>query len=169
MLDLVKAAGQQVRAVGKIEDIFNGRGVTHAVHTHDNMEGVDRTLEWMREPFPGLLFTNLVDFDMQFGHRNDVRGYANALGHFDRRLPEILDALLPDDLLIITGDHGCDPTTPSTDHSREYTPLLVAGRMVRDGTDLGTRSSFGDIAATVADWLGAEGELEGISFLPLLA
>ncbi len=169
VLDLVKATGQQVRAVGKIEDIFNGRGITHAVHTHDNMEGVDRTLAWMREPFPGLLFTNLVDFDMQFGHRNDVRGYANALKAFDRRLPEILAAMLPDDLLIITGDHGCDPTTPSTDHSREYTPLLVAGRAVKDGADLGTRSTFGDIAATVADWLGVTGELEGVSFLPLLA
>lgn len=165
VLDHVKAAGQDVRAVGKIEDIFNGRGVTHSVHTHGNMDGVDRTLDWMREPFQGLLFTNLVDFDMQYGHRNNVQGYADALREFDARLPEILAALLPEDLLILTGDHGCDPTTPSTDHSREYTPLLVAGAMVRDGADLGTRASFGDMAATVAEWLEVPGELEGVSFL----
>lgn len=165
VLDLVKSAGQQVRAVGKIEDIFNARGITHAVHTHGNMDGVDQTLNWMREPFEGLLFSNLVDFDMMFGHRNDVEGYADALRAFDARLPEILSALLPEDLLILTGDHGCDPTTASTDHSREYTPLLVAGNSVRAGLDLGTRASFGDIAATMAEWLGVPGELEGVSFL----
>jgi phosphopentomutase len=168
VLDFVKAAGQDVRAVGKIEDIFNGRGMTHAVHTHGNMDGVDRTLEWMREEFGGLLFSNLVDFDMMFGHRNDVAGYANALKAFDLRLPEILAAMRPEDLLILTGDHGCDPTTPSTDHSREYTPLLVAGKAVAGGTTLGTRSSFGDIAATIADWLDVPAELEGISFLSWL-
>jgi phosphopentomutase len=165
VLDFVKSAGQQVRAVGKIEDIFNGRGITHAVHTHGNMDGVDQTLAWMRDSYSGLLFSNLVDFDMMFGHRNDVTGYADALRDFDRRLPEILAALAPEDILILTGDHGCDPTTASTDHSREYTPLLVAGAPVRDGVDLGTRASFGDIAATIADWLGVPAELEGVSFL----
>lgn len=168
VLDYVKSAGQDVRAVGKIEDIFNGRGITHAVHTHGNMDGVERTLEWMREPFNGLLFSNLVDFDMLFGHRNDVGGYANALTAFDQRLPEILAAMGPGDLLLITGDHGCDPTTASTDHSREYTPLLVTGRMVNRGTNLGTRGSFGDIAATIADWLDVPAELEGVSFLKQL-
>lgn len=168
ILDYVKSAGQQVRAVGKIEDIFNGRGITHAVHTHGNEDGVNQTLAWMREDFAGLLFTNLVDFDMMFGHRNDVQGYADALKAFDKRLPEILDALRPQDLLILTGDHGCDPTTASTDHSREYTPLLVTGAMVKNGVDLGIRSSFGDIAATIAEWLAVPAELEGLSFLSLL-
>ena len=168
ILDYVKSAGQQVRAVGKIEDIFNGRGITHAVHTHGNEDGVNQTLDWMREDFAGLLFTNLVDFDMMFGHRNDVQGYADALKAFDQRLPEILDALRPQDLLILTGDHGCDPTTASTDHSREYTPLLVTGAMVKNGVDLGIRSSFGDIAATIAEWLVVPAELEGLSFLSLL-
>ncbi len=169
VLDWVKAAGQEVRAVGKIEDIFNGRGITRSVHTHRNEEGIDQTLAWMNDPFKGLLFTNLVDFDMLYGHRNDVKGYADALMAFDRRLPEILAAMKEEDLLLITGDHGCDPTTPSTDHSREYTPLLVAGSGIRAGTAIGTRSSFGDIAATVADWLGVPGELEGISFLDVVA
>ena len=168
MLDYIKAAGQQVRAVGKIEDIFNGRGITHAVHTHGNEDGVNQTLSWMGEAFPGLLFTNLVDFDMMFGHRNDVQGYADALQAFDKRLPEILAAMRPEDLLILTGDHGCDPTTASTDHSREYTPLLATGTMVKNGTDLGVRSSFGDIAATIAEWLRVPAELEGVSFLSQL-
>ena len=165
LLDQVKAAGQEVRAVGKIEDIFNARGITRAVHTHGNMDGVDRTLEWILEAFGGLLFANLVDFDMLYGHRNDVKGYAEALKAFDRRLPEILAAMREEDLLIITADHGCDPTTASTDHSREYTPLLVAGHAVKPGTDLGTRSTFGDIGATVAQWLGVAAVLEGASFL----
>ncbi len=168
LLDHVKAAGLQVRAVGKIEDIFNARGMTHVVHTHGNEDGVNRTLEWMKEPFEGLLFTNLVDFDMLYGHRNDVQGYANALKAFDERLPELLSLLREEDLLVLTGDHGCDPTTASTDHSREYTPLLVAGPAVRCGTNLGTRFGFGDIAATAADWLGVSGKLEGVSFLDSL-
>jgi phosphopentomutase len=169
VLDFVKAAGQEVRAVGKIEDIFNARGITQAVHTHGNMDGVDRTIEWMREEFGGFLFSNLVDFDMLYGHRNDAEGYAEALRAFDMRLPEMLAAMRGEDLLIITADHGCDPTTTSTDHSREYTPLLVAGKAVKPGTDLGTRSTFGDIGATVADWLGVAADLEGTSFLSKLA
>ena len=165
ILDQVKAAGQEVRAVGKIEDIFNARGITLAVHTHGNMDGVDRTLEWMRELFGGLLFVNLVDFDMLYGHRNDVRGYADALEAFDRRMPEILGSMQDEDLLFITADHGCDPTTASTDHSREYTPLLVVGRAIRPGINLGTRTTSGDIAATVAHWLDVPAKLEGSSFL----
>ncbi len=165
VLDQVKAAGLEVRAVGKIEDIFNARGITRAVHTHGNMDGVDRTIEWMRDLFGGLLFANLVDFDMLYGHRNDAKGYAEALKAFDLRLPEVLAAMQEEDILIITADHGCDPTTASTDHSREYTPLLAVGKAVKPGTALGTRSTFGDIGATVAEWLGIAAELEGASFL----
>ncbi len=165
LLDFVKNAGLEVRAVGKIEDIFHGQGITSAVHTHGNADGIDKTLLWMKEAFSGLLFVNLVDFDMLYGHRNDVVGYAKALKAFDDRLPEILKELRADDLLIITGDHGCDPTTPSTDHSREYTPLLVAGSKVIPGKNLSVRSSFGDIAATIAQWLDVKVTLDGISFL----
>lgn len=165
VLDQVKAAGLEVRAVGKIEDIFNARGITSAVHTHGNMDGVDRTIEWMRDLFGGLLFANLVDFDMLYGHRNDAKGYAGALKAFDLRLPEMLAAMQEEDILIITADHGCDPTTVSTDHSREYTPLLAFGKAVKPGTALGTRSTFGDIGATVAEWLGIAADLEGASFL----
>jgi len=124
ILDCAVEKGYQVKAVGKIEDIFGGRGITEAVHTHDNMDGVNRTLEYMREDFEGIIFTNLVDFDMIYGHRNNVEGYAEALRKFDERVPEILDALKPEDILMITADHGCDPTTGSTDHSREYVRCL---------------------------------------------
>ena len=168
ILDYVKGSGLEVRSVGKIEDIFNGCGVTSSIHTHGNMDGINRTLEWMNEAFSGLLFVNLVDFDMLYGHRNDVKGYGNALIEFDKRLPEIIKALRAEDLLIITGDHGCDPTTESTDHSREYTPLLVTGAKVVHGKNIGTRACFGDIAATVADWLGVTATLDGESFLKVV-
>lgn len=168
LLDIVKEAGLQVRGIGKIDDIFNARGITHSIHTHGNQDGIDRTLLWLKEEFEGVLFVNLIDFDMHFGHRNDVAGFAAALSEFDLRLPEILSEMKQGDLLFITGDHGCDPTTPSTDHSREYTPLLVAGKTVTGGKDLGTRKSFGDIAATALDWLGIKPEVDGESFLELL-
>lgn len=164
ILDYAVANGYEVRAVGKIEDIFNGRGITAAVHTKNNTEGVDCTLEYMKDSFSGLIFTNLVDFDMIYGHRNNVAGYANALMEFDRRLPEILAALTEEDMLIITADHGCDPTTPSTDHSREYVPLLVFGRRIKKGVSLGTRKTFADIGATIAHYLGFDAPLEGESF-----
>ena len=165
VLDLVKASGKEVRAVGKIEDIFAGRGITHAVHIHGNMDGVDQTLNWMKEEFEGLLFTNLVDFDMLYGHRNDPEGYGRALKDFDDRLPEIKAAMKDGDILMITADHGCDPTTASTDHSREHVPLLVYGNKVKAGVNLGTRESFADIGASIAQYLKAPGELKGISFL----
>jgi len=165
LLDYAVENGYKVKAVGKIEDIFGGRGITESVHIHDNMDGVDRTLEYMRDDFEGILFTNLVDFDMLYGHRNDIAGYANALKEFDRRIPEILANLREDDLLVITADHGCDPSTESTDHSREYVTLLVYGKKFKSNVNLGTRSTFADVAKTVAHYLGISSNLEGESFL----
>ena len=151
MLDRLKAAGRDVIAVGKIHDIFAGRGDTEHVFTAGNGEGIARTLEWLEKPFSGLCFVNLVDFDMLYGHRNDVDGYARALTVFDRALPQILAGLGEGDVLMITADHGCDPATPSTDHSREYTPWLIAGPCVRTGVNLGTLPTFSDISATILD------------------
>ncbi|KAF1086505.1 Phosphopentomutase [Sporotomaculum syntrophicum] len=150
VLDLLHDHGLTVAAVGKINDIFAGQGISSSVHINDNMDGVDKTLSLIREDFNGLIFANLVDFDQQYGHRNDPAGYASALEEFDCRVPEIINALRPEDVLILTADHGCDPTTASTDHSREYVPLLVTGQAIRSGVDLGTRASFSDIAATLA-------------------
>ena len=154
LLDLLIEKGLAVLAVGKIEDIFAGKGITRAVHTVSNMDGVDQTIKMMQGNERGLIFTNLVDFDMVYGHRNDVRGYADALEAFDRRLPEILSSLRDDEILILTADHGCDPTTPGTDHTREYVPLLAAGAPVLPGIDLGTRETFADLAASVAEMFG---------------
>lgn len=165
ILDSLKDKGFRVKAVGKIKDIFNGRGITDSVYIHGNMDGVDKTLEFMKEEFAGLIFTNLVDFDMLYGHRNNVQGYAAALEEFDGRIPEILNSLREDDLLIITADHGCDPTTGSTDHSREYVPLLVYGRSLKSGINLGTRSSFVDVAQTIAQVFGTGAGFGGKSFL----
>lgn len=165
ILDFALERGYQVKAVGKIEDIFCGQGITDAVHIHNNMDGVDKTLEYMKESFEGIVFTNLVDFDMLYGHRNDVEGYARALTEFDQRIPEILDALKEEDVLMITADHGCDPTTASTDHSREYVPLLLYGSRCRKGSNLGTRGTFADLSATVAEYLGLKASANGVSFL----
>ncbi len=165
VLDRLAASGRKVVAVGKIEDIFAGRGITEAEHTQDNMHGVDVTLRFMSIYEAGLIFTNLVDFDMRWGHRNDPQGYARGLEEFDARIPELLAALGPDDLLILTADHGCDPTTPSTDHSREYVPLLVCGPRVRPGVALGTRSTFADVASTIAEAFGVGPWPVGQSFL----
>ncbi len=164
ILDALCENGFAVLAVGKIEDIFAGRGITRTVHTKDNMDGVNRTLEFMRGGERGLIFANLVDFDMVYGHRNNAPGYAEALAAFDRRLPEIMNALRSDDILIVTADHGCDPTTPSTDHSREYVPVLVYGHKVRPGVNLGIRQTFADIAATVADLFHLDFRSPGTSF-----
>lgn len=166
LLDRLVAAGREVSAVGKIEDIFAHRGITRSNHTGNNMAGVTATIEYMQAGYPGLIFANLVDFDMLYGHRNDPRGYAEALEAFDRRLPGVLAALRPDDVLIMTADHGCDPVTPSTDHSREYVPLLVYGRSVRPGVDLGVRMTFADVAATIAEWLALPAMPYGTSFAP---
>ena len=154
ILSVMSEAGYAVTAVGKINDIFAGEGITRSVHTANNMEGVDRTVLLMGTVVNGLIFTNLVEFDMLYGHRNDPSGYAQALEAFDRRLPEITGSLGEQDLLIITADHGCDPTTRSTDHSREYVPLLVTGKNVRPGVDLGDRETFADVAATLAQIFG---------------
>lgn len=164
MLNYLAEAGITVAAVGKINDIFAGSGITELVRTKDNAEGIERTLEYMQKDFTGLCFVNLVDFDMLYGHRNDVDGYAKALTYFDSKLPELLAALKDDDLLMITADHGCDPETPSTDHSREYVPLVMYGKQVKAGTNLGTRDSFADIGATVLDCFGVKGEIAGTSF-----
>ncbi len=164
ILDVVKKAGLEVMAVGKIEDIFAHRGITQSNHTGNNMAGVDATIAFIKQGDPGLIFTNLVDFDALYGHRNNPRGYADALEAFDRRLPEILDALLPGDVLFITADHGNDPTTPSTDHSRERVPKFVAGRMALPAMSSGTRPRFSDLAATAADLLGLDWRGAGESF-----
>lgn len=155
MLDRLKEEGLDVLSVGKIYDLFAGRGTTDHILTANNPDGIDKTIAWMDRDFEGLCYTNLVDTDMIYGHRNDVDGYAKAISYFDEKLPEILGKLREDDLLMITADHGCDPVTPSTDHSREYVPWLVAGPRVRKGADLGTLPSFADIAATVLDYLEA--------------
>ncbi len=165
MLDILKKAGKDVLAVGKINDIFAGSGVTEFVRTTGNADGIDKTLEYMKRDFNGLCFTNLVDYDMLYGHRNDVDGYAKALTYFDERLPELLAAMGPEDILMITADHGCDPATPSTDHSREYTPMVMAGEPVKKGANIGTRSSFADIAATILEYLEVSGVTDGSSFL----
>ncbi len=156
LLDDLFAAGQPVLSVGKIIDVFAGHGITAARHTGNNAEGIEATRDFIAEGGHGLIFTNLVDFDMLYGHRNDPEGYARALEEFDRALPTLQAATGPDDVLFIVADHGCDPTTPSTDHSREYVPLLAWGQPVRAGTDLGTRSTMADLGATIAELLGAK-------------
>ncbi|MFI5371867.1 MAG: phosphopentomutase [Candidatus Eisenbacteria bacterium] len=150
LLDRLVARGWPVVTVGKVDDLFAGRGVTEAMHTRDNAEGEEILAGLARAGGRGLVWANLVDFDTQFGHRNDPAGFARALERFDDRLPEILRALRDDEICAITADHGNDPTTPSTDHSREYVPLLVAGPRVRDDVALGTRASFADLGATLA-------------------
>ncbi len=161
MLDQLKEGGYDVIAVGKINDIFAGKGVTEFVRTANNAEGIERTLEYMDRDFEGLCFVNLVDFDMIYGHRNDVTGYATALSYFDARLPEITAKMRPEDILILTADHGCDPGTPSTDHSREYTPLVLYGDPIPAGLNLGTRPTFADTAATVLEYFGVEQRTDG--------
>ncbi len=165
MLDQLKEAGYDVLAVGKIHDIFAGQGITQFVRTRDNADGIDKLLSFMNEDFQGLCFVNLVDYDMLYGHRNDVDGYAKALTYFDQRLPEILARLEAEDLLMITADHGCDPSTPSTDHSREYTPFVLYGAPLHPGVNLGTRSSFSDIAATILSYFEIPSRVSGESVL----
>ena len=166
VLDAIKDAGQEVIAVGKIEDIFNRVGITKIDHTKNNFEGIDSTIKFLGQDYEGLLFVNLVDTDMLYGHRRNPKGYAEALEYFDAKLPEILSKLKDDDMLIITADHGCDPTyTKSTDHTREYTPLLVDGPELKGGVNLHVRNTFADIAASIADYLGVDFE-NGTSFMP---
>lgn len=165
MLDCIKEAGMKVAAVGKIEDIFCGEGISEAIHTHGNMDGVQRTLEYLAEEFEGIIFTNLVDFDMQYGHRRDVEGYGAALVEFDNILPELIAKLSTDDILMITADHGCDPTAPGSDHTREYVPLLVYKKDAKADVNLHIRDSFADIGATCLDYLGVKCDITGSSFL----
>lgn len=165
MLDQLKAAGKDVIAVGKIQDIFVGKGITEHVYTSGNAEGIQRTLEYLDKDFEGLCFINLVDYDMLYGHRRDVDGYAKALAYFDEKLPEIQAHMRPEDILMITADHGCDPAyTKTTDHTREYTPFLMYGAPVVPG-NRGTRPTFSDIGATVLDYFGIQPEFEGTSVL----
>jgi phosphopentomutase len=168
LLDRLTAASIPVVAVGKISDLFAGRGVSHAVHTTNDDEVMDAVGEAIVDTPAGLIFANLVDFDTEYGHRNDVAGYAANVERFDARLAALLPALEPSDLLVITADHGNDPTTPSTDHSREYVPLLAYGGEVRAGTDLGTRSTFADLGQTLADAFAVPALAAGTSVLPQL-
>ena len=168
LLDRLSAANVAVSAVGKIGDLFAGRGVGASHPTASDAEGLDRLEALLDAQRDGLLFVNLVDFDTQYGHRNDVPGFAANLERFDQRLQPVLDRLGPGDLLIVTADHGNDPGTPSTDHSREYVPLLVTGPSLRPGVALGTRASFADVGQTLAAWLGVAPLAAGTSFLDAL-
>ena len=165
LLSYCEAAKVPVIAVGKIEDIFNKQGVTEAIHTKDNADGIKVTLECMEQYKEGLIFTNLVDFDMKWGHRRDAESYGRGLEAFDKALPDIISAMKEDDLLFITADHGCDPTAPGTDHTREYVPLLVIGQKVKEGVDLKTRKSFADIGQTISEYFGLPSLEIGESFL----
>lgn len=150
--DILKRNGKDVIAIGKINDIFGGRGFTKVIKTKNNQDGIEKTLEIIETNFEGLCFVNLVDFDMLYGHRNDVLGYVNALNFFDTKLYEIIKKLKPDDMLMITADHGCDPCTPSTDHSREYTPLIIFGENLPKGVNLGTQESFANISKIILNY-----------------
>ena len=164
-LDKLKAAGIPVHAIGKVEDLFAGRGITSAVHTKSDEHGMDEVFRALEAFDRGFIFANLVDFDTVYGHRNDVEGYAENLERFDRRLADLLPRLRPTDMLIVTADHGNDPSTPSTDHSREYVPVFVTGDRVRSGLDLGVRDTFADLGQTVAEVFGVGPLRHGTSFL----
>ena len=164
ILDILREKKVKIIGIGKINDLFAGRGIARSIHTIDNLDAMDKLVQTMNEEKEGLIFINLVDFDMVWGHRNDIQGFAKGLEDFDRRLKEVLGLLQIHDVLIITADHGCDPTTTSTDHSREYVPLLVRGEILRKGVDLGTRRSFSDVSATLADIFKIQGTGKGESF-----
>jgi phosphopentomutase len=168
LLDRLTSRGVAVAAIGKIRDLFAGRGITTAMPTASDDEGMDHVIRAIESDTSGLVFANLVDFDTQYGHRNDVAGYAANLQRFDARLSEVLPRLRPDDVLVVTADHGNDPSTPSTDHSREYVPVLVTGQQVRAGVDLGTRRTFADLGQTLADMFGVGPLAHGTSFLEAL-
>lgn len=165
MLDVLKENGNDVITIGKIEDLFGGRGITRAIHTEGNADGIDKTIEEIKKDTEGLIFTNLVDFDMLYGHRNDIVGYQKALEYFDSKVPEIMENLKQDDILIITADHGNDPSTSSTDHSREYIPILVYGKNLNSGVELGIRKTYSDISATILEYFNLPILKWGKSFL----
>lgn len=164
MLDIIKESGKSVVSIGKIEDLFSLRGITNAYHTQGNEEGIEKTIQEIKKDTQGLIFTNLVDFDMLYGHRNNIEGYAKALEYFDSKLPQIVSNMKDTDMLIITADHGNDPSTPSTDHSREYIPVLIGGKQIKVNTNIGIRNTYADIAATILDILGLEKIKNGNSF-----
>jgi phosphopentomutase len=168
MLDVLRDAGIRTVGIGKIEDLFAGRGLDTAIHTASNDEGIAGTIAAAGQLDRGLVFTNLVDFDMLYGHRNDARGFADALERFDAAIPAIRSTLRPGDLLVLTADHGNDPVTPGTDHTREYVPLLCLREGVAAGGPLGTRATFADLGRTVTAYFGLDGSLDGTSFLDLL-
>ncbi len=169
LLDHLQAAQIPVIGIGKIEDIFSGRGISESVHTHDNNDGIDQTLRFIDRIDHGLIFTNLVDFDMLYGHRNDAVGFAKALVTLDRRLPEIVSKMRDGDWLILTADHGNDPLFPGTDHTREYVPLIVFQKGTSSGRELAIRSTFADLGQTLAEHFGVARLSVGESFLPLIA
>ena len=164
LLSKLKDAGYEVAGVGKIEDLFNFKGLTKSYHSKSNAEGIDYIKKYLKEVKSGLIFANLVDFDTLWGHRNNPVGFAEGLEYFDKRLPEIIELLNSEDILFITADHGCDPTTKGTDHTREYVPLIVYGKAIRP-IDLNTRETFSDIAATIFEYFQVKGTGNGSSFL----
>ena len=164
MLDVIKENSKDVVSIGKISDLFSMRGITKSIHTNGNLDGIHKIIEEIKQNTNGLIFANLVDFDMLYGHRNNVEGYAKALEEFDSFIPEILQNLKDDDILIITADHGCDPSTPSTDHSREYIPILVYGRQIKENINLKIRDTYADISATILDLFNLEKLKYGTSF-----
>lgn len=168
LLDGIKEAGQKVKAIGKISDIFNEQGITDSIHTESNLDGVERTIETIKEDFTGLIFTNLVDFDSKFGHRRNAVGYGEALEEFDVKIPEIIGNMKEEDILFLCADHGNDPIHTGWDHTREYIPLVIYGKGIKAGIDLKTRNSFADIGATIAEYLGTPKLPIGESFLSLI-
>lgn len=168
MLDAILEAGYDTYGIGKIYDIFAGKGIAHTQRIQNNVDGMEKTLEMQEKDFKGLCFVNLVDFDMMYGHRNDIEGYANAATVFDRQLKTFLERMRPEDILMITADHGCDPGFRGTDHSREHTPLLICGEDIKENVNLGTRETFADIAATVLDLLHVENNTDGTSMKKLI-
>lgn len=164
MLDVISENGRDVISIGKIEDLFSMRGITANYHTEGNKDGIEKTIQEIKKESRGLIFTNLVDTDMLYGHRNDVEGYSKALEYFDSKLPEIMKNMKETDILIITADHGNDPTTPSTDHSREYIPMLIYGKEIKEDVNIGIRDTYADISATVLDILELEKLENGESF-----
>lgn len=165
MLDALKENGKDVIAIGKINDIFAGKGITEFTYTSGNAEGIDRTIEYLDRDFEGLMFVNLVDYDMLYGHRRDIDGYAKAIAYFDDKLPNIIEKLKKDDILMITADHGCDPAfLKTTDHTREYIPLLATGRNLCSG-NLGTRETFSDIAASILEYFDIKADIDGTGML----
>jgi len=168
LLDYLKENEKEVLAVGKISDIFVGRGITKKFPTKNNLDGIKKIINLIGNNRGDMIFANLIDFDMLYGHRNNPEGYAKALAEFDENIPEILNSMKYNDILFITADHGCDPTTPSTDHSREYVPLIVYGKNIKSGVNLGIRKSFADVGKTISEILNIEADIKGESFAKLI-